>query len=71
VFFGRESRLADALGTIDSLRRGDGSRILTIMAASGVGKSSFLRAGLWPRLARQSGVAPLVILRPGAGIISA
>ena len=70
VFFGRESRLADALGTIDSLRRTDGSRILTIMAASGVGKSSFLRAGLWPRLARQSGLAPLVILRPGAGIIS-
>jgi WD40 repeat protein len=70
VFFGRESRLADALGTIDALRRGDGSRILTIIAASGVGKSSFLRAGLWPRLSRQSGVAPLVILRPGAGIIS-
>ncbi len=70
VFFGRESRLADALGTIDGLRRGDGSRILTIIAASGVGKSSFLRAGLWPRLSRQSGVAPLVILRPGAGIIS-
>jgi hypothetical protein len=71
VFFGRESRLVDALGIIDSLRRADGSRILTIMAASGVGKSSFLRAGLWPRLARQSVVAPLVILRPGAGIISA
>jgi hypothetical protein len=70
VFFGRESRLADALETIDSLWRGDGSRILTIMAASGVGKSSFLRAGLWPRLTLQSGVAPLVILRPGAGIIS-
>jgi len=70
VFFGRESRLADALGIIDSLRRDDGSRILTIIAASGVGKSSFLRAGLWPRLERQSSVAPLVILRPGAGIIS-
>jgi hypothetical protein len=25
---------------------------------------------LWPRLARQSGVAPLVVLRPGTGIIS-
>jgi hypothetical protein len=70
VFFGRESRLADALGIIDGLRRRDGSRLLTIIAPSGVGKSSFLRAGLWPRLARQSGVAPLVVLRPGAGIIS-
>jgi hypothetical protein len=70
VFFGRESRLADALDIIDRLRRRDGSRVLTIIAASGVGKSSFLRAGLWPRLARQSGVSPLVILRPGAGIVS-
>jgi hypothetical protein len=70
VFFGRESRLADALEYIDRLRRGDGSRIFTIIAPSGVGKSSFLRAGLWPRLARQSGVAPTVILRPGAGIMS-
>ena len=70
VFFGRESRLADALGIVDGLRRRDGSRVFTIIAPSGVGKSSFLRAGLWPRFARQSGVAPLVILRPGAGIMS-
>jgi hypothetical protein len=70
VFFGRESRLADALAIIDGLRRRDDSRILTIIAASGVGKSSFLRAGLWPRLARQSGLAPLAVLRPAAGIIS-
>jgi TIR domain len=70
VFFGRESRLADALGIIDGLRRRDGPRVFTIIAPSGVGKSSFLRAGLWPRLSRQSGVAPLVVLRPGAGIIS-
>jgi hypothetical protein len=69
VFFGRESRLADALEIIDRLRRRDGSRVFTIIAPSGVGKSSFLRAGLWPRLARQSGVAPLVVLRPGAGIM--
>jgi len=61
VFFGRESRLADALGIIDDLRRHDGPRAFTIIAPSGVGKSSFLRAGLWPRLSRQSGVAPLVI----------
>jgi hypothetical protein len=70
VFFGRESPLAEALGVIDGLRRREGSRVLTIIASSGAGKSSFLRAGLWPRLARQSGVAPLVVLRPGAGIIS-
>ena len=54
---------------IDDLRRGNGSRVFSIIAASGVGKSSFLKAGLWPRLARQSGVAPLVVLRPAQGII--
>jgi hypothetical protein len=70
VFFGRESRLADALGIVNGLLRRNESRILTIISPSGAGKSSFLRAGLWPRLARQSGVAPLVVLRPGAGIIS-
>jgi len=69
VFFGRESRLAHTLEIIDRLCRRDGSRVLTIIAPSGVGKSSFLRAGLWPRLTRQSGVAPLVILRPGTGIM--
>lgn len=69
MFFGRETRLADALEIIDRLRRRDGSRVLTLIASSGVGKSSFLRAGLWPRLARRSGVAPTVILRPGAGIM--
>src|ERR1019366_6600213 len=70
VFFGRESRLAEALGIVDGLRRRDGSRVFTIIAPSGVGKSSFLPRGLWPPFARQSGVAPLVILRPGAGIMS-
>jgi WD40 repeat protein len=70
IFFGRESRMADALGIINDLVRDSDSRVLTIIAASGAGKSSFLRAGLWPRLARQSGVAPLAVLRPGAGIIS-
>jgi WD40 repeat protein len=70
VFFGRESQIADTLRIIDGLRRGDGSRLVTIIAASGAGKSSFLRAGLWRRLARQDGVTPLVVLRPGAGIIS-
>ena len=70
VFFGRESRLADALKIVDELRRHYESRVLTIIAPSGAGKSSFLRAGLWPRLVRQSGIAPLVVLRPGAGIIS-
>jgi conflict system STAND superfamily ATPase len=42
VFFGRESRLADALGIVNGLVRRNDSRVLTIIAPSGAGKSSFL-----------------------------
>jgi hypothetical protein len=41
-----------------------------IQAASGAGKSSFLKAGLWPRLKRDPDFAPLCILRPAQGILT-
>jgi formylglycine-generating enzyme required for sulfatase activity len=41
-----------------------------IEAASGAGKSSYLRAGLWPRLQRDHDFAPLAILRPAQGILT-
>jgi hypothetical protein len=51
------------------LRRNGRPRFLVIQAASGAGKSSYLRAGLWPRLNRDLDFAPLGILRPaGAGV---
>ncbi len=51
VFFGREAPLIRAL---DTLRRmvESGEQFFVILGASGAGKSSFLRAGLWPRLKR-------------------
>lgn len=70
VFFGREANLAEALTEIDTLRTRDPSRVVTIIAPSGAGKSSFLRAGLWPRLKRRNGFAPLAIVRPLTGVIS-
>ena len=47
------------------------SRMLVILGASGSGKSSFLRAGLWPRLKRDDRAwLPLPIIRPERAVIS-
>ena len=52
------------------MRKRRAPRLLVIQAASGAGKSSFLRAGLWPRLSRDPDFAPLAILRPALGIMT-
>jgi hypothetical protein len=45
--------------------------VVAILGASGAGKSSFLRAGLLPRLARESQhFLPLPIIRPERAILS-
>jgi formylglycine-generating enzyme required for sulfatase activity len=70
IFFGREEEIATGLEKLRLLRIRGAPRALVIQAASGAGKSSFLRAGLWPRLRRDPDFIPLVILRPALGIIS-
>jgi hypothetical protein len=52
------------------MRKRRSPRMLVIQAASGAGKSSFLKAGLWPRLKRDPDFAPLCILRPAQGILT-
>jgi formylglycine-generating enzyme required for sulfatase activity len=52
IFFGREAAVIDALDRLRGLRETPPPRLLVILGASGSGKSSFLRAGLLPRLAR-------------------
>jgi hypothetical protein len=71
VFFGRDAQIVRGLDEIRRLVRTGVSRMLVILGASGSGKSSFLRAGLWPRLKRDDRMwLPLPIIRPERAVIS-
>lgn len=58
-FFGRTREIAAMV------RKLDDTTIIPIVGASGSGKSSFVRAGLVPRL-RESGRWQTIVIRPGA-----
>jgi formylglycine-generating enzyme required for sulfatase activity len=65
IFFGRGGPIVAALDRLRGLRETTPPRLLVILGASGAGKSSFLRAGLFPRLARDDrNFLPLPIVRP-------
>ncbi|MEU7041755.1 WD40 repeat domain-containing protein [Streptomyces varsoviensis] len=72
-FFGRDQLVADLLDRLDRQSREGGSRIL--VAPSGTGKSSLLRAGLLPAIAdgRLPGSArwPCAVFSPTAAPLSA
>lgn len=71
LLFGRD---ADVLSTIDSLRevRATGRRRLFILlGASGAGKSSLMRAGIWPRINRDDrNFIAFPVIRPSNAILS-
>ena len=62
IFFGRDAAIVQALDRIRLIRSRGTEKSLVILGASGAGKSSFLRAGLVPRLRRQT--EHFVVLRP-------
>jgi WD40 repeat protein len=65
IFFGRDGAVVLTLDRLRGLRDAAPPRFVTILGASGAGKSSFLRAGLLPRLDRDSRhFYVLPILRP-------
>jgi formylglycine-generating enzyme required for sulfatase activity len=70
IFFGREADIMAGMRELRQIRHRGSPRLLIIQAASGAGKSSFLRAGLWPRLERTAEFVPLSIVRPARGIIT-
>jgi len=71
VFFGREAAVVRGLDALRRLRERGVEQMLVIVAASGAGKSSYLRAGLWPRLKRDDRhFLPLPIVRPGRAVLT-
>ena len=54
VFFGREASIVRAIDQMRLVRERDVEQLFVVLGASGAGKSSFLRAGLLPRLMRDS-----------------
>jgi formylglycine-generating enzyme required for sulfatase activity len=71
IFFGRDAPVIEALDQLRGLRETIPPRLLVILGASGSGKSSFLRAGLLPRLKRDDRhFLPLPIIRPERAAIN-
>jgi WD40 repeat protein len=71
IFFGRDAPIFEALDQLRGLRDDLPPRLLVILGASGAGKSSFLRAGLFARMARYDrDFLPLPIIRPERGAVS-
>src|ERR1700677_4145192 len=65
IFFGRDAPIVEAADRLRGLKSAAPPRLLVILGASGAGKSSFLRAGLLPRLARDDlQFLPLPVIRP-------
>jgi Novel STAND NTPase 1/TIR domain/WD domain, G-beta repeat len=71
VFFGRNAQTLHGMETLGDMRRNGIERLLVILGASGSGKSSFMRAGLLPRLARDDRqFFPLPVIRPRNAVLS-
>jgi WD40 repeat protein len=71
VFFGRDAAIVRALDRIRGLAEGGVEKLFVVLGASGSGKSSFLRAGLWPRLVRDDVTfLPVPIIRPETTVIT-
>jgi formylglycine-generating enzyme required for sulfatase activity len=71
IFFGREGPTIVGLDILRGLRDAPPPRLLVILGASGAGKSSFMRAGLLPRLEREDQhFLPLPVIRPERAVVT-
>ena len=71
IFFGRDGPIVVGMDMLRGLREAAPPRLAVILGASGAGKSSFMRAGLLPRLAREDQhFLPLPVIRPEQAVIN-
>lgn len=71
IFFGRDAPIIEALDILRVMREAPPPRLLVVLGAAGAGKSSFLRAGLLLRLARdEENFITLPIIRAEQAAIS-
>ena len=67
LFYGRSREILEGMEELRTMRATGDRRPLVILGASGAGKSSLLKAGIIPRLRRESAAwLPLRAFRPGA-----
>jgi WD40 repeat protein len=65
IFFGRDGELARAMDELREMRQSTEETLFVVLGASGAGKSSFLRAGIVPRVHKDDRhFLDLGILRP-------
>lgn len=66
IFFGREEETREVIEKLNAMKNRNAPKLLNIVAASGMGKSSFLKAGVIPHIKRSYGERWIVlpILRP-------
>src|SRR6478752_6834488 len=71
VFFGRDAQILRGLDVLHRMRSSGVESNFVILGPSGTGKSSFLRAGLLPRLRRDDRrFLPLPIVRPERAVLT-
>src|SRR6476659_3710882 len=71
VFFGRDAQILRGLDVLRGMRTSGVESLLVILGRSGAGKSSFLRAGLLPRLRQDDRqFLPLPIVRPETAVLT-
>lgn len=70
VFFGRDAEIVSALDALKGMHKTGVASMLVIQGSSGAGKSAFLRAGLLPRIQKDSRFLLMDVVRPEHDVLA-